>query len=367
MLLTIIIFLFVLGLLVFVHEAGHFFAARSVGVKVEEFGFGFPPRIFGLKRGETLYSLNWIPLGGFVKIFGEKGEGKHDKRSFAHCSILARSWIVSAGVIMNFVLAFLILSVGFMVGLPSALEDGVEVGGKVCDETIRIVAVLKGAPGEQQGVHVGDALVSLDNQTFQTIPEVQEYINARVGQNVEVAVKRGGELLSFTIAPQILQETSKGGIGVGLARVGIVSYSFPTAFVKGAQATIMFTREILSALYTLVKNFVGKGVISTDLSGPVGVAVMTGQAAAMGLAYLLQFVALLSINLAIINFLPFPALDGGRVVFFMLEAVRRRPVHEKLEAMVHNVGFILLMVLVLLVTYRDIARWGGKFLQSIGL
>ncbi len=364
MFITIIIFLFVLGLLVFVHEAGHFFAARSVGVKVEEFGFGFPPRIFGLKRGETLYSLNWIPLGGFVKIFGEKGEGKDDKRSFANRSILARSWIVSAGVLMNFVLAFLILSVGFMVGLPSALEEGIQ-DGNVRDQVIRIVAVLKGAPGEQQGVRVGDALISLDGQAFQTIPEVQEYINTRVGQKVEVGVKRGEESLFFTIAPQILSETNKGGIGVGLAAVGIVSYPFPTAFVKGAQATVTFTREILHALYTLIKNFVSQGVISTDLSGPVGVAVMTGQAAQMGFAYLLQFVALLSINLAIINFLPFPALDGGRMVFFMLEAVRRKPVHEKLEALVHNVGFILLMVLVLLVTYRDLARWGGKFLEKI--
>ena len=173
--------------------------------------------------------------------------------------------------------------------------------------------------------------------------------------------QRASKEIVLELVPEVLPETKKAGIGVSLTKVGIITYPFPYALVKGAEATAFSLKEIIVALFVVVKNLVfGKG-LTTDISGPVGVAVMTGEMARMGFAYLIQFVALLSLNLAVINFLPFPALDGGRALFLALEALRRKPVPEKLENLVHNVGFILLLALVILVTYRDIVRWGGGF------
>lgn len=357
---TLVVFVFILGLLVFVHELGHFVAARKNGVKVEEFGFGFPPRMVGVKRGDTIYSLNWIPLGGFVKIKGETGENKEDEDSFAHKKIWRRATILAAGVFMNFVLAAVLLSIGFIIGLPQVV-DGEGGYARVRDAKVQVVQVLVGTPAKEAGLETGDTIMSIDGQIISDVGQMQDYVSEKAGVPVKIVFLHGTEQIEKEITPVVLSETGHGGIGVGLLKSGIVSYPWYLAFWKGAAATVSSTGEIAVAFYELIKNLIVTQKVSVDLSGPVGIAVLTGQVARMGFVYLLQFTALLSVNLAVINFLPFPALDGGRIVFLIIEKIRRKPVSQKIENLVHNIGFALLMILILLVTYRDIARFGGKF------
>ncbi len=360
MFLTIIVFILILGLLVFVHELGHFVAARKNGVKVEEFGFGFPPRIFGIKRGDTIYSLNWIPLGGFVKIKGEGGENREDEDSFSHKKIWRRAVILAAGVLMNFILAAVLLSIGFMVGLPQVV-DGENGYAKVKDAKVQVVQILEGTPASEAGVAVGDAILEIDGQTLEEVETMQNYLAGKIDAPVKFVLERDGQKIEKEISPTFLIETGRGGIGVGLIKTGIVSYPWYLSLWKGAESAVLFTGEVVVAFYELIKNLIVTQKVSVDLSGPVGIAVLTGQVARMGIIYLLQFTALLSINLAVINFLPFPALDGGRILFLIIEKIRRKPVSQKIENLVHNIGFGLLMLLVLLVTYRDVIKFSDKF------
>ncbi|MFH2136092.1 MAG: RIP metalloprotease RseP [Patescibacteria group bacterium] len=360
MLLTIIVFILILGLLVFVHELGHFVAARKSGVKVEEFGFGFPPRIFGIKRGETIYSLNWIPLGGFVKIKGEDGENREEEDSFAHKKIWRRMVILAAGVLMNFILAAVLLSIGFMVGLPQVI-NGENGYAKVRDAKVQVVQILENMPAAEAGLEPGDAILEIDGQKIEDVEAMQNYLAGKIDTPVKFALERNGQKIEKEISPTFLIETGRGGVGVGLLKTGIVSYPWYLAVWKGAESAVLFTGEVAVAFYELIKNLIVTQKVSVDLSGPVGIAVLTGQVARMGIIYLLQFTALLSINLAVINFLPFPALDGGRILFLIIEKIRRKPVSQKIENLVHNIGFGLLMLLVLLVTYRDVIKFSDKF------
>jgi len=360
MFLTIIVFVLILGLLVFVHELGHFVAARKNGVKVEEFGFGFPPRIFGIKKGETIYSINWIPLGGFVKIKGEDGENKEDEDSFSHKKIWRRAVILAAGVFMNFVLAAVLLSIGFMVGLPQVI-NGENSYAKVRDARVQVVQILEGTPAAEADVLVGDTILEIDGRKVEDVEEMQNYLAGKIDAPVKFLLERESQKIDKEMSPTFLIETGRGGIGVGLLKTGIVSYPWYLSLWKGAESAVLFTGEVAAAFYELIKNLIVTQKVSVDLSGPVGIAVLTGQVARMGIIYLLQFTALLSINLAVINFLPFPALDGGRLLFLLIEKIRRKPVSQKIENLVHNIGFGLLMLLVLLVTYRDVIKFSDKF------
>lgn len=360
MFLTIIVFVLILGLLVFVHELGHFVAARKNGVKVEEFGFGFPPRIFGIKKGETIYSINWIPLGGFVKIKGEDGENKEDEDSFSHKKIWRRAVILAAGVFMNFVLAAVLLSIGFMVGLPQVI-NGENGYAKVRDARVQVVQILEGTPAAGADVLVGDTILEIDGRKVEDVEEMQNYLAGKIDAPVKFLLERESQKIDKEMSPTFLIETGRGGIGVGLLKTGIVSYPWYLSLWKGAESAVLFTGEVAVAFYELIKNLIVTQKVSVDLSGPVGIAVLTGQVARMGIIYLLQFTALLSVNLAVINFLPFPALDGGRLLFLLIEKIRRKPVSQKIENLVHNIGFGLLMLLVLLVTYRDVIKFSDKF------
>ncbi|MDD4995305.1 MAG: RIP metalloprotease RseP [Patescibacteria group bacterium] len=383
MLLTIIIFIAVLSLLVFAHELGHFWVSRLFGVKAEEFGFGLPPRIVGVVKDDagkwrvvggkdeavfkrTIYSLNWIPVGGFVKIKGESGEAQGDNDSFSTRKIWQRALMLSAGVIMNVVLAAGILSLGFMLGLPSVVDDEPPTGAIVRDREIQILSVLKDSPAAAAGLASGDVIQKIDGRDFTTTAEVQEYVSGRENQETEFIFNRQGTELVKKITPVKLAETPHGGgIGIGLADVGLVSYPFHVAIWRGTQSAVFLTGEVIIAFGELIKNLVVKQEVAVDLSGPVGIAVLTGRAVRMGITYLLQFTAFLSINLAVVNFLPFPALDGGRVFFLILEKIRRRPVSVRLESLIHNIGFALLMVLVVLITYRDLVRASGQIIGGL--
>lgn len=379
MLLTIIIFLIVLSVLVLAHEWGHFMTARKFGVKAEEFGLGFPPRALGFYKNnlgqwkyvfggkevtdcpKTVYSLNWLPLGGFVKIKGENGEGENEPDSFASRPVWQRAIMLSAGVVMNIILAMALIIAGFMVGLPQALDSSIDARAQVSDRKIQIVQVIKGSPAEQADLKIGDTIISIDNNKFLNFEELQNYVNSKIGLELNYKIERGQDSIDKKIAPVLMPETDKGGVGVALSETGIVRYPWYLAAWEGFKTTFILIWVIILAFYELIKGLiVGQGV-SVDLAGPVGIATITGQVARLGFVYLMQFTALLSINLAVINFFPFPALDGGRFLFLIIEKIKRKPVRREIENVIHNIGFALLMILVLVVTFRDVAKFSGVF------
>lgn len=427
MLLTIFVFIVILGILVFVHEFGHFITAKRMGVAVEEFGFGFPPRIFGLQRltgqkikkiaareeveidiedyqttegkevikesvsdkiqeidqivpvkrwriirggkepkkingleGQTIYSLNWIPIGGFVKIKGEQGESKQDKDSFAHKKIWKRLFILSSGVAMNLILAFILISIGFSLGLPSIVDENTPSYAKIKQVKIQVLEASKDSPAEKAELKMGDIIVSVDNQPINKIKDFQNYTSSKIDTQISLKIKRGNEEIEKSVIPEDLNKNGQGIIGVWLAQTGLVSFPLPQAIWMGLKTTLSVIWQILVAIFEILKNLIISHKVSADIAGPVGIAVITGQVAKMGFIYILQFTALLSINLAIINFIPFPALDGGRVLFLIIEKLRGKAVDQKIESLVHNIGFIILILLVIAVTFKDVSRFGSN-------
>lgn len=377
MFLTLITFLVVLSLLVFVHEFGHFWTARKLGLKPREFGFGFKPRAVGIYKStdgtwkkvkgskevkdaaDTIYSLNWLPLGGFVEL-GEDEEAGDNPNHFANKKPWERVVILLAGVTMNMILAFVLISFAYMIGLPQAIDD-TDSRANIISEQIQVVKVMEDSPAKNAGLAVGDIILSVNGDILKNTEFLEKYAHENVDQELTYLIKRGGEEFEKKIKPVMREETNRGGIGIGIIETGIVKYPFFTSIWKGAQTTVSLTGAILGAFYGLLKNiFSGHGV-GADVAGPVGIAVLTGQVARMGFVYILQFAAMLSINLAIINVLPFPALDGGRVLFIIIEKIKGSPVKKELEGMFHYIGFALLMLLVLVVTFKDIARYGDFF------
>ena len=367
MIITIITFILVLSLLVLAHEFGHFFSARKFGVKSDEFGLGFPPRGIGVYKdlkgkwrflignkdsetlegdarpADTIYSLNLLPIGGFVKIKGENGDNMEDPDSFGNKSIWKRAIILAAGVFMNIVLAFVLFSLCFMIGAPQS----VDTGGK-----IQITEVVKKSPAQVAGVLSGDVITGADNQTFKTILEVQNYIGSKSNSVVALQVIRGGEAKTLQVKPET--KDNKTTIGVGLDQVDSVSYPFFQAIWEGFKHTFLLLWMIIVAFFGLIVNLF-KGIGAGDaVGGPIKIAQMTGEVARFGLVNLMSFAAVLSLNLAVINFLPFPALDGGRIFFLIIEKIIGKPVNRETEAIIHNVGFFILIALVVLVTYKDI-------------
>lgn len=354
---SILIFVIVLGVIIFVHELGHFIAAKKSGMRVDEFGFGFPPRIFGIKRGGTIYSVNWIPLGGFVKIKGENGEGAWESDSFAAQSMPRRVVVILAGVTMNIILAFVLFTGGYLFGVPQAI-DVPPAGAIVSAATVQVGQVLAGSPAERGDLRSNDVIIEFNGQKAAGADALRSDIKASTGE-VKIKVKRGKSEAVLTLAPEVLKETGNRGLGVELIDVGTVRFPWYLAPIRGAQATVLLLGAIIVSFYSLLFGlFTGAG-LSQDVSGPIGIAVITGQAVQIGFAYMIEFVALLSLNLAVVNAIPFPALDGGRFLFLMIEAIRRRPVSQKIEGIVHQIGFAVLMLLIVAVTYRDLVKYGG--------
>lgn len=362
---TIITFVIILAVLVLVHELGHFVSAKRMGIAVEEFGIGFPPRIVGFKRGETVYSINWLPLGGFVKIKGEVGEDSNDRASFSSRPAWQRIIVLAAGVGMNFVLAFVLFSGGFMIGVPQEVTDADLSSHAVRDVRIMIMEVAPKSPAAAAGIVAGDAIVSIDKRMFANVDDVVAYINANAAHVLSLEVVRGKQHITSLAQPVVFEGADNPRLGIAMVRVGLVRYGFFQSLYQGARATKDTTMLIISALGILLYGlFVGNGV-GSQISGPVGVAVLTGQIARLGFAYLINFTAILSINLGILNILPIPALDGGRVLFVLIEKLKGSKVSPRIESLAHTVGFMLLIALILFVTYRDILQYGGSVLKSI--
>jgi regulator of sigma E protease len=360
MFLTILLFILLLSLLVFVHEFGHFFIAKKSGMEVEEFGFGFPPRLFAIKKNGTDYSINWIPLGGFVRIKGETGDHAGEPGSFSSKGFWARFSVLIAGVSMNFLLAAVLFAIGFMVGLPTIVSDHLPESATIEGQSVQVMSVLENSPAAAAGLEAGDIIASLDDQVFTESEAARAYFAENADEGVATLVQHlDGTYETVTLTAEELESAGIYGVGLGLVTTGMISFAPHQAVVQGAWTTVLMTWEVCKAFGGLVRDMVVSQEVDVNLSGPVGIAVMTGEVAQMGFVYLLQFAAVLSINLGVINLFPFPALDGGRIIFLFIEKITRKQLNARMEAAVHNIGFIVLMALVVLVTYRDIVNFGG--------
>lgn len=329
---------FVFGLLIFFHEAGHFLVAKLVGIKVHEFSLGFGPKLVSIPRGETSYSLRFFPLGGFVRMAGMDPEDKDvpPGRGFRDKTVPQRAAVIFAGPFMNFLLASLLLAVIFAF-------EGIPV------PTTEIVQVLPDRPAAEAGMKAGDRVVAIEGRKVTKWDEVTDVVNRSPGKPLQVVVERGGETLVFTVVPEP-DQSGQGKIGV-LFGQEIRPAGFFTALWGGVEYTLKWI--------VLIVKFIGKmifGQVPADLGGPVRVVWEINRAVQSGFFILLQLAAFLSINLGLFNLFPIPALDGSHLLFLGLEAVRGRPIDPVKENYIHLVGFGLLLLLIVFITYNDILQ-----------
>lgn len=350
MFLTILIFVAILVILILIHEFGHFLVAKLTGVKVEEFAFGFPPRLFSIKKGDTRYSFNLIPLGGYVSLFGEN-EAIKSPGSYYSKSILQKIAIVGTGVLMNFLLAIVVLTIGFTVGMTPLVSDPATLSGQKTSQ-VMIADVAPNSPAAGIGLEPGNIL-----EGFSAPSDLQEFTKTHKGQTVDLKVWKNSQLetLPVKLADQDV------ALGVGVVSVTKVKQSLPQAFVTATVEVGRSIKTIFEVLWGIIKSLFttgSAGEAGAGLVGPVGVYNFTASALKIGWIYVLQLLAIISINLGIINILPFPALDGGKILFLALEGIfRRKVVRQEVENLIHTIGFIILIVLILAITFRDIFRF----------
>lgn len=355
MITTVLIFIVVLAVIILVHECGHFFTARLFGVHVEEFGIGFPPRAKAFHTKKTVYSINWIPAGGFVKLKGEQGDRPDEEDSFSHKKPWKRSVILLAGVTMNVLLSMVIFSIAYMIGLPKAVETDLGSHARISNTYVQVVNVQENSPAAKANLESGDILVSINGQKPNSTDDIKNITQAHLNEPLTIEYTRDKQTLKTTATPQILKETpDRPTIGISTVAVGKVSYPFFIAIWMGIKETGYYLWMIIYSLWGMLSSLVSHESVSGDLVGPIGVAVITGKFAQLGFIYLLQFVALISLNLAIVNILPIPALDGGRLFFLLLEKLKGSPINQRTEAIIHNVGFIVILLLIGFITVRDV-------------
>ena len=386
---TLIIFLLVLSLLVVVHEWGHFIIAKKSGMKVYEFGLGFPPRAFGVYKDSTtnkwifvwgkgkssvkdafaqstgdisypstLYSINWLPLGGFVKIKGENGENSKDSDSFGYHPFYKKAGVLVAGVTMNIMLAAVLLSIGFTIGIPSDIT-GVKqfTDGAYISEGpwVTVQQVQPDSSAAENQLTFSDRLVGLNNQPIVDSAAFIDFVKNTPDKFISLDIEHEGKITQKIFALDGNPGDSA-RLGAAISDVAIIKYPWYMAIIKGIMAAISGLIAIYVAFFVLIKQLILGNGLAFEVSGPVGIASIVGQSAKMGIQYLVQVTAMISLSLAAINILPIPALDGGRLVFVLIEKITKKPVPLKYEQIAHTVGFLALMTLIIIVTWRDIAN-----------
>lgn len=360
---TAILFLFILALLVFVHELGHFLVAKISGIRVDEFGIGFPPKIYGRKYAQTVYSINWIPFGGFVKIFGENPDeesinGPDAGRSFANKNRGIQAAVLVAGVTFNFIFAWMLLSLGFMIGLPVSSSD--VPANELSKPQTTITSVLINSPAEKAGLKMGDVVTKIATDKRIIVSPKPDDIVSFIGLNqdseIAVSYSRGDLTGSVKVTPASDISKDYKSIGIALDEVGLLKLGFFGSIARGLSTSIQVSKDIFVGFYTLISQSIQGKADLNDLSGPIGIAKMVGTAKTLGITYVLTFTAFISINLAVLNLVPFPALDGGRLLFVGIEAIVRRRISPRILNTVNAVGFALLIFLMVIVTYRDVIK-----------
>jgi regulator of sigma E protease len=360
---SVIIFFLVLFVLILVHEWGHFIAAKKTGMRVDEFGIGFPPKLYGIKKGETEYTFNALPIGGFVRIFGENTEAVDvsdpDKaRAFGSRPKLAQAIVLVAGVTMNVIFAWLLFFSTYLIGVPVAVEEGVASN----DAVLYIASVLPGSPLDGK-VSAGSQVLSLksglDSLDAPSPTSFSEFIQSHQNESVEVTYLYGDDITSVSVEPvlgMIPDNVNKAAVGVSLAMVQTEKHTIVESVISATDSTFSGLIGITTGLFGLISQSVKGTADFSQVAGPVGIVGMVGDAASFGIVALLTFTAMISLNLAVINMLPIPALDGGRLLFVMIEAITRKPINPVWSGRVNLVGFALLMILMIVVTYNDILR-----------
>jgi regulator of sigma E protease len=391
---TIIIFIIILLVLVLIHETGHFFAAKLSGVRVDEFAFGFPPKLYSVKKGETNYVFNALPLGGYVKIFGENGDKSEEdlnkkdlknKSNFVNKNPFVKIFILAAGVLMNFILAYLLITASFYIGTTfqvdrnSAEYKQFSSEGRIRNEYLVISQVVNNSPAKNAGLTPGLRIEKIYLNEESSVGKVASKQSVDLRKNGdEVAQDISEKLNSDNIDSMTIVYLTKKGIeetttisgvyglggnidkkltGLSFTKFATINLSIPETIKAGYENTMMITKGTLVGFRDLFLNLFKKGEISSEISGPVGIFNMVSQASQFGFSYVLLFAAILSISLAIFNILPFPALDGGRILFVIIESVTHKKIPEKWQTMLNGVGFIILILLMVVVSVRDIMKF----------
>lgn len=334
-----IIFLTILGIatLILIHEFGHFIAAKVFGVRVDEFGIGFPPRLFGARRGETMYSVNLLPLGGFVRLHGETAretEEVNDPRSFIAQPALKRFVVIAAGVAMNVVIGWLIVSAVLFIGTPRGLL---------------IDRVLPDSGAAEAGLKDGDFITGFTEGSAFTA-----YVRARPGEALAFDVVRAGEHIAITATPRVGE--NGGLLGVVVAEAGTKALPFFQALREGFVQSAAMMASVVVGLWTILKTLFTQGALLEGFVGPVGIFSVAAHTGSLGFAFLLQLIGVISLNLAVLNIMPFPALDGGRLLFLVFEKIKGSRLSPKFEMVANAAGFFVLLALIVLVTARDIVN-----------
>jgi len=353
MLITIVVFLLVLSILVLVHEFGHFLMAKRAGIKVEEFGLGLPPRMLGKKIGETIYSINWILFGGFVKLLGEELEEipkvKEKEKSFWAKSKKTRTSVIVAGVLANFILAIVCFSIVYSsAGIPTKMGQ------------VEVVGLVEDAPGAQAGIMEEDIVLNVNDVKIEDVDQFIELVNQEKGKEIAIEIEREGEKITLFAIPREEPPEGEGALGVIISDMEMKKYPlWQMPFygtIEGFKEAFAWTGLVGRGLGRMLGNLITKGQIPREIAGPVGIFQITSVVAQGGILMILQFIGVLSVNLAVINILPFPALDGGRLIFIGYELVTRKKPKPRIEHLVNYIGMAFLLFLIILVTINDIAR-----------
>lgn len=356
---AILVAIFIFSVIVLVHECGHFFTALRFGVKVEEFGIGIPPRAKVLKKKNgIIYSLNWIPFGGFVRMYGEDDPGisKKDKKAFSSKKIWQKMVIVLAGVFMNFVLAWGLLTVGYSVGmhpilLPTEYEQAVDDG--LLTRSLVVTQVTENSLAEEAGLQSEDVIFSVNGELVTEANALRDLLEQNKNAEITYGVLRGEEELEVAVQ---LDEEGKSGLMVAEGYESHeIQYPIYQAPVVAAQDTVRLSWATVRFTVSFFEDLVMKRELQDNVGGPVKIGQMTYELVQMGsIIDLIRFAALISLSIGVINLMPLPALDGGRFLFLSIEAVIGRPVNSNFEALVHAFGFLLLLLLLVVITYRDV-------------
>jgi len=379
MILTLIIAFLSLIVLMVIHEFGHFIIAKKFGVRVDEFGIGYPPRLFGKKFGETIYSVNLIPLGAFVRIYGEEG-GLDDYRSFSNLAIWKRALIIVGGVVAFWIASIIIFSVVFAIGADLPVGDQ-EVSG-LTNPKVKVVYVSQDSPAFTAGLQSGDTLVKITSPKYESAqsgPEIltidkvadfQAFAQSHAGEQLTLTVERAGKILDVVLSPRVNPPEGQGSIGIGLERMAtlIQKYRWYEAPIQGVIFTWKTTVNGVAGLYQVFANlFSGKGVPEgAELAGPLGITVFLAKAADYGIGFFLYFIGTISVFIAIFNLFPIPALDGGKLVFLAIEKIWKKPVPVNIEQNITAVFFIILILLSLFITVKfDFPRFAEFFKSSL--
>ena len=365
---TILIFVAVIVALIVVHELGHFLAAKAVGMRVDEFGLGYPPRAWTIgKWGGTEYTLNWLPFGGFVKIYGEDGEGS-GVRAFAARPRVAQAFVLVAGITMNLLFAYVLITAALVSGTPRALAPDEIAGAR--NVSLAIASVLPGSPAARAGLAAGDSILdakisspSMIGEWRATDPKsFSDFVARSEGNPITLDVSHDGKAAALVATPAtgaVISDPSRYALGVEVATVGVVPLGLGAALTEGASLT---WGSIVLTAQGLAHFFYGVFTLSADwsqVSGPVGIAGAVGSASAQGFGDLLSLMAIVSINLALINLVPVPALDGGRLLFVLIEGALRRPLKPSVMRALNSISFAFLVLLMVVVTAHDIFRIVG--------